>query len=94
MSSELQSAVTSIVDNNYVTLVILTAIGYDYILTFSDEIEFVWSQSWTSVSFMFVLVRYFGLCSVTIFTLSGSSFLPGPAKVISGPVEIHVCLKI
>ncbi|KAF8452685.1 hypothetical protein L210DRAFT_2051569 [Boletus edulis BED1] len=56
MSSELQSAVSSIVENNYVTLVILTAVGYDYILTFSEEIEYIWNKPWTRVSILFVLV--------------------------------------
>ncbi|KAN0094509.1 hypothetical protein V8E55_002796, partial [Tylopilus felleus] len=65
MSSELQSIATGIVDNNYVTLVILTAVGYDYILTLWDEIEYIWNKPWSWVSVLFVLVRYFGLCSVT-----------------------------
>ncbi|KAF8128540.1 hypothetical protein EV363DRAFT_1221139 [Boletus edulis] len=66
MSSELQSAVSSIVENNYVTLVILTAVGYDYILTFSEEIEYIWNKPWTRVSILFVLVRYLGLCAVIL----------------------------
>ncbi|KAF8558596.1 hypothetical protein OG21DRAFT_1481290 [Imleria badia] len=81
MSSELQSVVSSIVENNYVTraridayllssdltslpVVILTAIGYDYILALSDEIEYIWNGSWGWVSILFVLVRYVGLCGV------------------------------
>ncbi|KAF8558598.1 hypothetical protein OG21DRAFT_1493819 [Imleria badia] len=79
MSSQLQSAVSSIVNNNYAT--VLTAIGYDYILTISYEIEYVWNKPRGWVSILFVLVRYFGLCNVIIYSLIGSSFLPGPEKV-------------
>ncbi|KAF8452703.1 hypothetical protein L210DRAFT_3639180 [Boletus edulis BED1] len=78
---ELQSAVLSIVENNYITLGILTAIVYDYILTFSDEIEYIWNKPWTRVSGLYILVRYCGLCDGIIFALVGSSFLPGPAKM-------------
>ncbi|KAF8452682.1 hypothetical protein L210DRAFT_3519362 [Boletus edulis BED1] len=57
MSSKLQSVVSSIVENNYVTFVILTAVGYDYILTFSEEIEYIWKKPWTKVSTLFVLAN-------------------------------------
>ncbi|KAF8548550.1 hypothetical protein OG21DRAFT_748850 [Imleria badia] len=66
--------------NNYVTVVALTAVGYDYVLTFSDEITYIWSKPWTWVSTLFVLVRYFGLLNLTFISLVGSSFLPGPAE--------------
>ncbi|KAF8442246.1 hypothetical protein L210DRAFT_3536138 [Boletus edulis BED1] len=60
--------------NDYVTPVMLTAVGYDYILTFSNELEYIWRRPWTHVSVLFILVRYVGLYSLV-------SFLPGPAKV-------------
>jgi len=80
MSSALQSVLTSLQQNDYTTLAILTAVGYDYVLTFSNEIEYIWSKPWTWVSTLFILVRYFGLCCIVIISLVGSSFLPGPAK--------------
>ncbi|KAF8552657.1 hypothetical protein OG21DRAFT_100709 [Imleria badia] len=43
-------------------VVIITAVIYDYSLTLSREIDYVWSRPWTRVSTMFVLVRYVGLC--------------------------------
>ncbi|KAF8553928.1 hypothetical protein OG21DRAFT_1175995 [Imleria badia] len=42
MSSAIQSALTSLQQNNYVSLAILTALGHDYVLTFSNEIEYIW----------------------------------------------------
>jgi len=42
MDSTLQSDVTMLQMKNYGTLVILAAVGYDYTLTFSDEIEHIW----------------------------------------------------
>ncbi|KAF8135107.1 hypothetical protein EV363DRAFT_1213141 [Boletus edulis] len=80
MSSALQSAITTILQNNYVTLAILTAVVYDYVLIFSREIEYIWNKPWTWVSTLFIFVRYVGLYNLIIPTILGSSFLPGPAK--------------
>ncbi|KAF8548553.1 hypothetical protein OG21DRAFT_1516190 [Imleria badia] len=82
-SAPLQSALISLQQNNYLTLSIIAAVGYDYVLTFSNEIEYIWSKPWTWVSTLFILVRYSGLCSIMTITLLGSIFLPGPAKVFS-----------
>ncbi|KAG9315358.1 hypothetical protein JVU11DRAFT_4503 [Chiua virens] len=78
MSSEssLVSFVASIQQNNYVTLAIIIAVAYDYVLTFLRELKYIWSKPWSRVSTLFVLVRYCGLFSVIIPVLFGSSFLP------------------
>ncbi|KAI9567798.1 hypothetical protein HD554DRAFT_2263343 [Boletus coccyginus] len=69
MSSALQIALATNQQNNYMALAILTAVGYDYILTFSDEIEYIWNKPWTWMSMLFIFVRYFGLFSVVISSL-------------------------
>ncbi|KAF8442257.1 hypothetical protein L210DRAFT_3202252 [Boletus edulis BED1] len=61
MSSAIQSALTSLQQNNYVTLAILTVLGYDYALAFSNEIEYIWNKPWTWVSTLYILVRYVGI---------------------------------
>jgi hypothetical protein len=80
MASTLQSALTGLQQNNYLTLAILTAVGYDCVLAFTNEIEYIWTKPWTWVSTLFILVRYVGLYSLVVPVLNGSSFLPGPAK--------------
>ncbi|KAF8552125.1 hypothetical protein OG21DRAFT_1486466 [Imleria badia] len=79
MSSATQSALNSLQKNNYLSVAMLIAVVYDYVLTFSDEIEYIWMKPWTGVSTMFILVRYAGLCAMTIVCLR-TSFLPGPIK--------------
>ncbi|KAF8553295.1 hypothetical protein OG21DRAFT_1485495 [Imleria badia] len=94
MSSALQYyALTTLFQYNYVTVSILTVVGYDYVLTFANEVEYIWSKPWTWVSTLFIFVcielpnvRYFGLYNVIVSVL-GSSFLPGPAK--HSEVYIH-----
>ncbi|KAF8124714.1 hypothetical protein EV363DRAFT_1435185 [Boletus edulis] len=74
MSAALQSALTTIQQNDYLTLAAIIAAAYDYVLTFSKEIEYIWSKPWTWVSTLFILVRYVGLCNLV-------GFIPGPAKM-------------
>jgi len=57
MDSALQTDLENIRFDNYPPLVIVTAITYDYILTFSSEIEYIWNQPWTPVSTLFIIVR-------------------------------------
>ncbi|KAF8556921.1 hypothetical protein OG21DRAFT_507966 [Imleria badia] len=81
MSSVLPSALELLWMNDYITLVIVTAVTYDYVLTFSREVDYVWHRSWTLVSTMFVLIRYVGLCFAIVASLDGSAFVPGFASV-------------
>ncbi|KAF8430526.1 hypothetical protein L210DRAFT_3562540 [Boletus edulis BED1] len=71
--------------NNYVSLAITTAIVYDYILTFTDEVSHIFialDKPWTRVSTLYILIRYCGLGGGVYLISGGSSFIPGPAKVI------------
>ncbi|KAF8119664.1 hypothetical protein EV363DRAFT_1196382 [Boletus edulis] len=81
MSSDVQSTLQLLVLNNYLSLVIVTAVVYDYVLAFSGEVEYVWCRSWSWVSTMFVVVRYIGLYWIVTAALIGSSFVPGPLEV-------------
>jgi len=81
MNAALQSNLTNLQLANYVILVIISAIGYDYVLTLSREIEYIWSKPWTFVSTLFVIVRYLGLYGFIIDSIQGTSFLPGPANL-------------
>ncbi|KAF8428956.1 hypothetical protein L210DRAFT_3116569 [Boletus edulis BED1] len=81
MSSDVQSAIQLVVLGNYLTLAAITAVVYDYVLTFSREVEYVWCRPWTWVSTMFIVVRYIGLYWIATVALFGSSFVPGPVEV-------------
>jgi len=87
MDSSLQNDLASLQLSNCVSLVIVTAIAYDYILTFSREMEYIWNKPWSLVSTLFVIVRYLGLCGFMMDCFLGTSFLPGPAK-LCGVLEI------
>ncbi|KAF8553298.1 hypothetical protein OG21DRAFT_1497777 [Imleria badia] len=75
MSAAVQSVLTNLQQNDYVSLAIVTAVGYDYVLTFSNEMEYIWTKPWTWVSTLFILVRYVGLYNLITSSLVGSSFV-------------------
>jgi len=81
MSSDLQATLELLQMNDYVSVVIVTAVIYDYVLVFSREIDYVWHRPWTWVSTIFVLVRYLGLSFAIIGALGGSTFVPGPVNM-------------
>ncbi|KAF8135063.1 hypothetical protein EV363DRAFT_1322397 [Boletus edulis] len=81
MSSDmLQSAVVAIQQSDYLSVALVAAVGYDYVLTFSSEIEHIWSKPWTWVSTLYIPVRYLGLFNLMVSALLGTSLIPGPAK--------------
>jgi hypothetical protein len=81
MTSELELALEFYQLTDYAAVMVLSAVGYDYILTFSREVEYIWCRRWTWVSTMFVLVRYLGLCWAIIDALIAGTFLSGPLKM-------------
>ncbi|KAF8444574.1 hypothetical protein L210DRAFT_3642836 [Boletus edulis BED1] len=81
MSSDIQTILELIVLNNYTSLILVTGVVYDYILTFPGEIEYIWCKPWTWVSTMFVVVRYIGLCWIMAIAFLSTSFILGPAEV-------------
>jgi len=83
MSSDI-STLQLLVLNNYVSLIVVTVVVYDYILTFSKEIEYVWCKPWTWVSTIFLVVRYIGLYWIMTIALIGSSFISGPSEICNG----------
>ncbi|KAF8119650.1 hypothetical protein EV363DRAFT_1423514 [Boletus edulis] len=103
MSSDVQSTLQLLVLNNCLALAGITAVVYDYVLTFSREVssllyfrfmlimykvEFVWGRPWSWVSTMFVVVRYIGL--YWIVTAALSMFL-GPRKVYL--LSQYICIN-
>jgi len=48
---------------------------YDFCLTFSDEIEYVWRRQWSFITVLFIFTRYFAVLG-TVFILL-FDYLPG-----------------
>jgi len=86
MSSDLVSALKFYFMDDCLALVIVVTVTYDYVLTFSREVEYIWCRSWGWVSTIFVLVRYLGLGLSIIAALVGT--------FVSAPVDICTALYL
>ncbi|KAF8126825.1 hypothetical protein EV363DRAFT_1585801 [Boletus edulis] len=81
MSANLVAALEGYYLSNYSTVAIITAVAYDYALTFPIEVKYIWKRRWTWVSTTFLFVRYAGLLSIITTSLNESGFVPGPLWV-------------
>lgn len=45
-------------------LVSLTVVGYEYLTTLADEVEFVWKRKWNTASWLFIFMRYWTFVTV------------------------------
>jgi len=74
---------------DYSGVMMMSAVGYDYFLTLSNEIDYVWCRKWTWVSTLFVVIRYTGLCWIVSSALNRSNLLPGPVNVCTAIAVVH-----
>ncbi|KAG1883297.1 hypothetical protein F4604DRAFT_1737433 [Suillus subluteus] len=45
---------------------------YDWALTFGQEVELIWRQRWSLMTFLYLIVRYVGMGYVVMYNLSMS----------------------
>ncbi|KII95798.1 hypothetical protein PLICRDRAFT_229406 [Plicaturopsis crispa FD-325 SS-3] len=54
------------------TLITLSAAVYDHVLTFDEEVEFIWRKNWSYSKIIFLVLRYFGealmILNTAVFT--------------------------
>lgn len=46
--------------------------AYDYLLTFSDELDYVWKQPTTPITLLFYFVRYMPIIDTTLLLARNS----------------------
>ncbi|TFK38378.1 hypothetical protein BDQ12DRAFT_683567 [Crucibulum laeve] len=51
-------SLTAIIPSRFVDAAGLIVLLYDHILSFADEVEYIWGAKWTAPKFLFLLVRY------------------------------------
>ncbi|KAH7910402.1 hypothetical protein BJ138DRAFT_111713 [Hygrophoropsis aurantiaca] len=69
--SSVSSALELVDINNYFSIV--TVLLYDYLLSLSKEVELVWRRSFSTMSFLYFIVRYFGLTIAITAALWGNA---------------------
>ncbi|KAG2093886.1 uncharacterized protein F5147DRAFT_779167 [Suillus discolor] len=55
---------------SYFAVAAFVAVTYDWALTFGQEVELVWRQPWSLMTVMYICVRYLGILSAVLVTLS------------------------
>ncbi|KAG1775250.1 hypothetical protein EV702DRAFT_453601 [Suillus placidus] len=51
---------------SYFAVVVCVGIMYDWVLTFGQEVELIWRQRWSLMTFLYLGVRYVGIAYVVI----------------------------
>ncbi|KAG2140710.1 hypothetical protein BD769DRAFT_116367 [Suillus cothurnatus] len=59
--------------NNNISVAIITLIFYEYMLQLKKEITFVWERQWSAMTYLYLVVRYFGILVAMYITLVVSS---------------------
>ncbi|KAG2122933.1 hypothetical protein DEU56DRAFT_67947 [Suillus clintonianus] len=72
--SELEKDVYYLDWNNNISVVMITLVTYEYILQFEKEVKFVWERQWTAMTYLYLVVRYFGLFLAITFACWGGLF--------------------
>jgi hypothetical protein len=57
--------------NNNISVAIITLISYEYMLQFEKEVTFVWQRQWSVMSYLYLVVRYFGIFLAMIAAMWG-----------------------
>ncbi|KAG2035125.1 hypothetical protein BDR03DRAFT_1012819 [Suillus americanus] len=55
----------------YFPVVIITLITYEYVLQFDKEVTFVWERQWSVMTYLYLVVRYFGIVLAMICAIWG-----------------------
>lgn len=63
--------------NNSISVAIITLISYEYMLQFEKEVTFVWQRQWSIMTYMYLVVRYFGISiAMTCACWGGLFYIP------------------
>ncbi|KAG1773199.1 hypothetical protein EDD22DRAFT_317428 [Suillus occidentalis] len=72
--SELEEYLYALDWNNNIAVAIITLISYEYMLQFEKEVTFVWERQWSVMTYLYLVVRYFGIILGMICALWGGLF--------------------
>ncbi|KAG2143817.1 uncharacterized protein EDB93DRAFT_571093 [Suillus bovinus] len=56
-----EEAVSGLRWNDYISVITITVVSYEYLLHLDKEIKYVWQRPWSPMSYLYLVVRYLGL---------------------------------
>jgi len=90
--SELITGLKEIQLLDYISVAATAAVCYDYILTFSREMDLIWLKPWTTMTMLFIATRYLGLAIAICSGLlsPGRSILSVSQLICTGTNEFAI----
>ncbi|KAG2103068.1 uncharacterized protein F5147DRAFT_838607 [Suillus discolor] len=95
---ELDEYMYALAWNNNTSVVVITLIFYEYVLQFEKEVTFVWERQWSMMTYLYLVVRYFGILIAIISACWGGLFyIPeavsyGMFLFIQWSLSVYFCL--
>ncbi|KAG1871439.1 hypothetical protein F4604DRAFT_812681 [Suillus subluteus] len=75
--STLEQSLYALDWNNNTAVVIITLITYEYLLQLEKEVTFVWKRQWSVMTYLYLVVRYFGIVLAMVCAVwGGLIYLP------------------
>ncbi|KAG2752300.1 hypothetical protein P692DRAFT_20724001 [Suillus brevipes Sb2] len=82
--SQLEEYLHALEWNNNIAVAIITLISYEYILmVIMSQVTFVWERQWSVMTYLYLVVRYFGIILGMICALWGGLFYMPEAVSVS-----------
>ncbi|KIK76399.1 hypothetical protein PAXRUDRAFT_835377 [Paxillus rubicundulus Ve08.2h10] len=78
--SSLDTALDNLQMLDYMNVAGAVAVFYDYVLTFSCEVDLIWGKSWSTMTILFIAARYLGL-SLAIVLGNGIFYISQPVSI-------------
>ncbi|KAG1867244.1 hypothetical protein DFJ58DRAFT_742948 [Suillus subalutaceus] len=80
--STLEQSLYALDWNNNTAVVIITLITYEYLLQLEKEVTFVWKRRWSVMTYLYLVVRYFGIVLAMVCAVwGGLIYLPEAVMV-------------
>ncbi|KAG1857399.1 hypothetical protein DFJ58DRAFT_745113 [Suillus subalutaceus] len=90
-----EQEVAGLLWNNYVSVPVFTVMSYEYLLLLDKEVKYVWGRPWSIMSFLYLVVRYFGLFLALLCGLwGGLLYMPESSQFSLVIVLLYSCKYI
>ncbi|KAG2153151.1 hypothetical protein DEU56DRAFT_470314 [Suillus clintonianus] len=96
--SQLEDDAYALKWNNNISVATITLVSYEYILQFEKEVKFVWGRQWSPMTYLYLVVRYFGVfIAMTYACWGGLFYIPeavshGIFLLMQWGISLYFCL--
>ncbi|KIJ37046.1 hypothetical protein M422DRAFT_50674 [Sphaerobolus stellatus SS14] len=92
MSLSLQSLAEDSLVNSRLTVAALALQSYDILLTFNDEVKYIWRGKWTLIKSIYLVCRYVSFINLWVFAFGAAS--SNPNSTLQRVEMDHYCMDV